>query len=103
MHRHLHFINLTFLHHSTETALVKVLFTSNKALVHIVLSDLKTAFDIIEHRILLQRLEKLSDIKETALSCFESCLSDRFQFVHINNKSSVYSKFNNGVPKGSVL
>ena len=42
-------------------------------------------------------------IKGTALSWFKSYLSDRFQFVHVNDESSVHSKVNYGVPQGSVL
>ena len=95
-------------HHSTETALVKVtndlLLASDRGLVSVlVLLDLSAAFDTIDHHILLQRLEHSIGIKGTALSWFKSYLSDRFQFVHVNDKSSVYSKVSHGVPQGSVL
>ena len=95
-------------HHSTETALVKVtndlLMASDSGLVSIlVLLDLSAAFDTIDHNILLQRLESEIQIKGTALDWFESYLSDRFQFVHINHDSSTYTKVRYGVPQGSVL
>ena len=96
------------MHHSTETALVKVtndlLLASDKGLVSVlVLLDLSAAFDTIDHHILLQRLENLIGIKGTALSWFKSYLSDRFQFVNVNDTSSALTKVNHGVPQGSVL
>uniref|UniRef100_A0A8P4KSI9 Reverse transcriptase domain-containing protein n=1 Tax=Dicentrarchus labrax TaxID=13489 RepID=A0A8P4KSI9_DICLA len=95
-------------HHSTETALVKVnndlLTASDNGLVSVlVLLDLSAAFDTIDHDILLQRLEHQIGIKGTALSWFKSYLSDRSQFVHVNDESSINTKVSHGVPQGSVL
>ncbi|MDF4304855.1 reverse transcriptase domain-containing protein, partial [Vibrio parahaemolyticus] len=96
------------MHHSTETALVKItndlLIASDKGLVSVlVLLDLSAAFDTIDHQILLPRLEHLIGLKGSALSWFKSYLSDRFQFVHIHNESSLRTKVCFGVPQGSVL
>ncbi|XP_051234748.1 uncharacterized protein LOC127351330 [Dicentrarchus labrax] len=95
-------------HHSTETALVKVnndlLTASDNGLVSVlVLLDLSAAFDTIDHDILLQRLEHQIGIKGTALSWFKSYLSDRSQFVHVNDESSINTTVSHGVPQGSVL
>uniref|UniRef100_A0A3Q3R4Q7 Reverse transcriptase domain-containing protein n=1 Tax=Monopterus albus TaxID=43700 RepID=A0A3Q3R4Q7_MONAL len=95
-------------HHSTETALVKVtndlLLASDKGLVSIlVLLDLSAAFDTTDHSILLQRLEHVIGIKGTALSWFKSYLSERFQFVHVNDECSTQTEVSHGVPQGSVL
>ena len=90
------------MHHSTETALVKItndlLMASDKGLVSVlVLLDLSAAFNTIDYDILLQRLEHLIGIKGTALSWFKSYLSDRSQFVHVNDESSMHAKVSHGV------
>uniref|UniRef100_A0A8C4GTX0 Reverse transcriptase domain-containing protein n=1 Tax=Dicentrarchus labrax TaxID=13489 RepID=A0A8C4GTX0_DICLA len=95
-------------HHSTETALVKVnndlLIASDNGLVSVlVLLDLSAPFDTIDHDILLQRLEHQIGIKGTALSWFKSYLSVRSQFVHVNDESSINTTVSHGVPQGSVL
>ncbi len=59
------------MHHSTETALVKVindpLMSSDEGLLSfLVLLDLSAALDTIDHQILIQRLDYLTGIKGTA-------------------------------------
>lgn len=95
-------------HHSTETALVRVsndlLTASDRGLLSIlVLLDLSAAFDTIDHHILLQRLEHLVGITGSALSWFKSYLSDRSQFVNVHDVPSMHTKVSHGVPQGSVL
>uniref|UniRef100_A0AAR2M4G4 Reverse transcriptase domain-containing protein n=1 Tax=Pygocentrus nattereri TaxID=42514 RepID=A0AAR2M4G4_PYGNA len=95
-------------HHSTETALVKIindllLFTDQGNVSLLVLLDLSAAFDTIDHAILLDRLENLVGVTGTALSWFRSYLSDRYQFVNVKGESSVRAKVIYGVPQGSVL
>ena len=94
--------------HSTETALLKVsndlLLASDRGLLSVlVLLDLSAAFDTVDHKILLKRLEEDVGIKNTALNWFQSYLSDRFNFVHVNNNSSEREQVQCGVPQGSVL
>jgi len=95
-------------HHGTETAQVKVtsdlLLTSDSGLVSVlVLLDLSAAFDTIDHSILLQRPERVIGINGPALGWFKSYLSDRFQFVHVNEESSSHTRVSRGVPQGSVI
>lgn len=95
-------------HHSTETALVKVtndlLLAADNGLVSIlVLLDLSAAFDTIDHSILLHRLETTIGVSGSALCWFKSYLSNRYQFVSVNQRSSPCSKVIYGVPQGSVL
>lgn len=58
-----------------------------------------SAFDTIDHLILLQRLENQIGINGTALNC----LSDRHHFVDVNHNSSMLTKVSYGVPQGSVF
>ena len=58
---------------------------------------------MIDHSILLQTLEHVIGIKGTALGWFRSYLSDKFQFVLVNEESSSHTRVSHGVPQGSVL
>ena len=85
--------------HSTETALTKVvndLFVSLDSGHVCILSllDLSAAFDTIDHKILLDRLENLVGIKGQALSWFRSYLTDRYQFISVNNNQSINQSIN---------
>ncbi len=67
------------------------------------LLDLSAAFDTIDHNILLNRLENFVGISGSALAWFKSYLSDRHQFVAVNEEVSYRSQVQYGVPQGSVL
>ena len=95
-------------HHSTETALVKItndlLLASDQGFISIlVLLDLSAAFDTIDHKILLDRLQNYTGVQGQALSWFRSYLSDRYHFVCVNGEKSKITSVNYGVPQGSVL
>ena len=49
------------------------------------------------------RLEHVIRIKGTALGWFKSYLSDRFQFVLVNEESFLHARVSHGVPQGSLL
>ncbi len=68
-----------------------------------VLLDLSAAFNIIDHNILLNRLENSVGISGSALAWFKSYLSDRHQFIAVNEEVSYRSQVQYGVPQGSVL
>ena len=95
-------------HHCTETALLRVFNDllnandSNQVSV-LTLLDLSSAFDTIDHGILLHRLESVYGITGTALSFFRSYLSDRSQVVSVRGCYSEPSALAYGVPQGSVL
>ena len=64
--------------------------------------DLKKAFDTVDHRILLRKLEIYS-IKGQALCLLNSYLSNRSQKCHINGFLSSEKAIRCGVPQGSIL
>ena len=94
--------------HSTETALLRIqsdvlLALDRKEAVFLVLLDLSSAFDTIDHALLLETLETRFGISGQALSWFRSYLTDRFQTVRIDGSFSHKQKLDCGVPQGSVL
>ncbi len=69
----------------------------------LVFLDLSAAFDTIDHNILLNRLENSVGISGSALAWFQSYLSDRHQFIAVNEEVSHRSQVQYGVPQGSVI
>ena len=95
-------------HHSTETALLKVkndlLMAMDKGQVTLlVLLDLSSAFDTVEHEILLERLRSTIGLRGKVLSWFESYLKGRSQQVSINRTLSKPFDLKCGVTQGSCL
>ncbi len=94
--------------HSTETALIRVtndlLLSSDRGCISLLeLLDLSAAFDTIDHNILLNRIQNFVGISGSAIAWFKSYLSDRHQFVAVNEEVSYRSQVQYGVPQGSVL
>lgn len=94
--------------HSTETALLRVFndilhSIDNQKVTILVLLDLSAAFDTVDHKIILQRLQSRFGISGSALSWFQSYLADRSERVLINNITSNQHTLTCGVPQGSVL
>ena len=95
-------------HHNTETALLRVyndiaMSIDNQKSVVLVLLDLSAAFDTVDHSLLLARLSTRFGICDQALDWFRSYLSDRTQYVRIQDVSSDVHALPYGVPQGSVL
>ena len=95
-------------HHCVETALLRVQNDVLAALddnqgVILALLDLSAAFDLVDHDLLLTRLQQRIGVTGSALAWFQSYLSDRHQVVNIHNTSSTKVKLCFGVPQGSVL
>ena len=67
-----------------------------------VLIDLKSAFDTVNHQILLKKLE-LYGIRGNCLAWFQSYLRDRQFKVGINKIYSAVHTINIGIPQGSIL
>ena len=94
--------------HSTETALLKVvndLFLSlNKGNISVLaLLDFSSAFDTIDHTILVHRLHTDFGFTDTVLQWFSSYLTDRTHYVSLCNHCSDFAPVHSGVPQCSVL
>ena len=64
--------------------------------------DLRKAFDTIDHRILLQKLEHYG-FRGNCCSYLESYYQNRKQYVYINGNKSDMMTISTGVPQGSIL
>lgn len=94
--------------HSTETALLRV---SNDILMRcgagecsvLLMLDLTSTFDTVDHHILLDRLRHWVGISGAALDWFESYLHEQSFSVATCKYSSSSTFLAYGVPQGSVL
>jgi hypothetical protein len=95
-------------HHSTETALLKILddlyrIIDDRRSAVLVGLDLSAAFDTIEHDILIKRLETVFGVTGAALRWIGTYLGEREQYVVAGGERSGTSRCEYGVPQGSVL
>ena len=93
--------------HSCETALSGMLCNwldsiNNGSLIGVVMIDFKKAFDLVDHSLLLKKLEHYKLSNDT-MSWFASYLSSRKQKVSLNNIRSDDEIITDGVPQGSIL
>ena len=93
--------------HSTEQAILEItenLKTSidNNLITCGVFIDFSKAFDTVNHEILLAKLFKYG-IRCHSLQWFNSYLTNRLQFVQIDNVQSSTLTMTCGVPQGSTL
>jgi len=65
--------------------------------------DLSKVFDPVNHNILFDKFYHNFGIKGIPLQLFRSYLSNRKQFVKLENVQSDLADISNGVPQGSVL
>lgn len=95
-------------HHSTETALLRVLSdiyaaTDRQEVTLLGLLDLTAAFGCVDHDILLRRLEQSFGVTSTPLTWIRSFLHGRTQQVCYAGRLSAIILLLFGVPQGSVL
>ena len=67
------------------------------------LLDFSSAFDTIDHPILVHRLHTDFGFTDTVLQWFSSYLTDRTHYVSLSNHCSAFAPVHSGVPQGSVL
>ena len=93
--------------HSTVTALIEMYdqwveaFEDDK-LSAVVMLDLSAAFDVVDHEILIQKLE-IYGFEECCISWFQSYLTNRSQQVYVEGSLSDPLLLEAGVPQGSIL
>ena len=95
-------------HHSTETALLKVLSDLHTSMDQgrvslLAALDLTAAFDSVDHTILIQRLHISFGLSGAVLDWFSSFLRSRSMCVSHNQCLSPALPMESGVPQGSVL
>lgn len=93
--------------HDTKIAIAELInnlqHNLDKGLVSVgIFIDLKKAFDTVNHKILLQKLYHYG-VRGCAHEWFKSYLSNRKQFVKINNAESGLQDVTCGVPQGSII
>ena len=95
-------------HHSTETAILRVLSDIYAAIDRdqvslLALLDVSAAFDTVDHSILLERLSTSYGLSGMAFTWLESYITGRVQVIHDGGRQSTPATAYFGVPQGSVL
>ena len=93
--------------HSTDHALIEIVdgikfAIDDSKLAGGIFVDLKKAFDTVNHKILLEKLEQFG-IRGIPNKLLKSYLTNRYQYVQIKDSKSNLRPINCGVPQGSVL
>ena len=94
--------------HSCQTTLVDMINDFNIAMdqgcmIGCIAADLRKAFDVISHDILLKKLQ-IYGCNETCVKWFQSYLHERSQMVYLDNENkSTKSHVRYGIPQGSNL
>ena len=83
-----------------QSVLTRTLDKKETAL--LLLIDFSKAFDMVDHRLILQKLHYYG-IRGIAHEWFKSYLTGRKQYVSVNGKTSNIDNLSHGVPQGSIL
>ena len=93
--------------HSCHTASIRLVDTwlqniNNNKINGAVFLDLKKAFDLVNHEILLEKISLYLQ-NDTITNLLKSYLNERIQTVCINGNMSSFKCIKHGVPQGSIL
>ena len=75
---------------------------NSRQIAGVCLLDMSAAFDVVDHNLLLQKLD-LYGFNEDTIAWFKSYLNNRRQTVSINASLSKLLPVTSGVPQGSIL
>ncbi len=94
--------------HGTESALLRVLndvmlTTDSETFTALVLFDLSSVFDLVNHDIHISRLEACVCLRGTVLHWFMSYLTNGRYVINIGHNFSSEMHLRSGVPQGSIL
>ena len=94
-------------HHSCKTALINLVdkwlkHIDNGEVVGAIFFDLRKAFDVVDHELLLAKLS-IYKFSQSSLDWMKSYLTNRKQCITERNFSSHMQTVKSGVPQGSVL
>ena len=97
-------LSCTVFHILNEMSIIKIIEDALKAQKHIlgIFVDLSKAFDTIDHKILLTKLQRYG-IRGNTHDLIKSYLSRRHQYTEVLGKKSESLTVEYGVPQGSVL
>ena len=95
-------------YHSTETLLFHLKdklmgYLDDEQLVCLVQLDLSSAFDLVHHDTLIQRISTTWNIDGKVKNWLTTYLTNRFQIIVHNGEQSSAQFIGHGVPQGSVL
>ena len=65
--------------------------------------DIRKAFDFIDHKILLRKMQDQFGVQEFELKWFQSYLTKRSQVCVVDGHTSLAKEIVCGVPQGSIL
>ena len=74
----------------------------NQKEIDVIFTDYSKAFDRVDHGVLLKKLVE-TGIRVKLLIILKSYVTDRSQFVRVNNEFSWEIKITSGVPQGSII
>ena len=84
------------------TSMIVNAYKSMKEYVACIFLDLQKAFDIVDHNILLSKMNHMG-FRGHSLQCFRSYLTGRRQYTQVGDYKSNECPINKGFPQGSVL
>ncbi len=93
--------------HSCQSSLIRLIDSwlqniDSGQIVGSVYLDLKKAFDLVDHDILINKMS-MYHFTESVLTLMQSYLSNRQQCVKVGTQKSSFKTIKAGVPQGSIL